>query len=410
MTPVALVPLLLASLVATPAAHVASPKTAPARVIYRAAARALAPEPVKTRRAPSIATGPNVIRKSDTHRERDLALSRRLAKSGTYVIDGITEREPGEFVAVTMNIHLGGIPGDQSGDPVNENVNALLDDARHINSGNPDVVLVQEMRSRPAIKGRPGIAETPSLFAELIGADDMAFTPAFERDPNVHNEQQYGTAFYTRNGHKLTRVVNAALANPGSENEPRSFGVAEVIAPNGERSTFLWTHLHTFLNENYDPKLAQAGAALRKLQLADIAEVVKSLQQTGSFTYRDTLTGQMRTATGFSKDVRLVGGDFNQTKAPSDGVMNQVGLTHVNDLLRRSTGRAPKGETFNGEVFTAWDSGMKGTPHFVDQLYAPTQSSKYAVKEVAVGEIARHHHAGPSTDHKPVWLKLVRRP
>jgi hypothetical protein len=201
--------------------------------------------------------------------------------------------------------------------------------------------------------------------------------------------------------------VNAALANPDGAVEPRSFGVAEVAAPNGERFTVISTHLHTFIDENYHPELAREGGALRERQLADIAKAVTSLRQTGSFVYRDALTGAERVATGFPKDVRLVGGDFNQKKAPSDAVLTRAGLTHVNDLLYESAGRRPRGETYEGEVFSARDSGMKGTPHLVDQLYAPA-GSKYEVADVVVGEIPRHHHDGPSTDHKPVWVRFRR--
>ncbi len=318
---------------------------------------------------------------------RDARLRGKLSPPpGDALPEGISVRtDPNGVRVATFNIHMG-IPGDILPLAVSgESLDALRDCARAVNSVDADVIVLQEVRNRPFVEGQEGLGDAVSVFAHLIKAKDMAFTPAISGDPLTGSLRHYGTAIYTRNGFQLDRVANVALPNSGPEVEARSAGIAAVSKPGSKVKPFtvLSTHLSDRVVEDQP---------LRDLQLGELARISQELKETGSFTYRDALGGQPHRAEGFPGGRQVLGGDLNQKQAPSDLVL-EPGLTHVNTQLSQqdpALGRA-------ADVFTAVDVPTN-TPHRIDHLYA----SGMKVRAVGVGAALPREGSMRPTDHKLV--------
>ncbi|MCB0879217.1 MAG: hypothetical protein KDC46_09595 [Thermoleophilia bacterium] len=222
---------------------------------------------------------------------------------------------------LTVNLH-GGAPAGKS-PTQGQDIRALRDVARYVNAVNPDVVMVQELDDVP----NGNIPHESSVFAHLIGATDMAFTPG--------NGATHGLAkdsgMYTRNGYTIDHAVNVDLPDTAGLGE-RSAGVAAVVPPDGGAAfTVVATHL------SHKPGVTASKS--RKEQMQEIARVVKSIEEHGSFTYSVPGMSKQLTATGFPTDRIMLGGDLNTTQGGRNGgidsadrLLGAAGLRHANDL------------------------------------------------------------------------------
>jgi endonuclease/exonuclease/phosphatase family metal-dependent hydrolase len=262
--------------------------------------------------------------------------------------------------ALTINIH-GGAPAGKS-PTQGQDIRALRDVARYVNSVNPDVVMVQEMNDQK----NSGIPHMPSVFAHLIGASDMAFTPGKGK-----TDDRKDTATYTRNGFKIDHAVNVDLPDNGDPAR-RSAGVMSVVPPDGgEAFTVMSTHL------SHMPGVA--ASTRRKHQMQELARIAKSIEQTGSFTYHVPGMAKEQTATGFQSRIML-GGDLNTTQKgreagidAADQLLGAANLRNANDLYGR--GNVKMG---------------------IDHIYAHGMDATSSAK---VGVAAHELTGGQPTDH-----------
>jgi endonuclease/exonuclease/phosphatase family metal-dependent hydrolase len=289
---------------------------------------------------------------------------------------------------MTVNIHMGTPSQVGLSDVGNESIDAMRGVAAHVNRENPDLVFVQEVRHRPSGQGLRGVPDQPSVFAHLIGADDMAFTPAVARIEGAH--EGYGTAIYARNGAQLGQVHNARLTNWEPGIEERSAGVAEVTLPDGTRLTAIGTHLdhNRPVGDTHDDFL------LRAQQLHDIGGMVDAIRATGSVTYHDVRTGASHLAAGMPSQRFVVAGDFNQQQGVTDQVLHEYGLTHTTDLLR-ATGTAAA--TARAVAATQPTSEWNGMLHRIDHIYA----SGFDVADAGLVKSGTSLWDGPTDHHFP---------
>jgi endonuclease/exonuclease/phosphatase family metal-dependent hydrolase len=242
--------------------------------------------------------GPGVFRDivPKTKLERDPKLRGKLdPPSGGKPPKGVKLRTNADGTRVlTINIH-GGAPAGKS--PTNgQDIRALRDVARYVNSVDADVVMVQELND---VKGT-GIPHTPSVLAHLIGATGMAFTPGAGS-----KGQHRDSAIFTRNGYTIDRAVNVDLPDAGDPAR-RSAGVAVVQPPDG-RPAF------TAINTHMSHMASQAASNRRHDQLVEINRVATAITQGGSFTYSDP-NGGRHSVSGFPSERLVFGGDLNTTQ------------------------------------------------------------------------------------------------
>lgn len=293
---------------------------------------------------------------------------------------------------VTINIH-GGVPANKPNRrPADEDIAQLRDVARYVNSIDADVVLVQEVVNHPLMTWPNRVAEQASVLAHLIGADDMAFTPAFESFDGTRE----GTAIYTRNGFDLSHAVNIRLPD-GVATQERGAGIAKVVAPDGTAFTVVNTHL-AHLADN---------ALARSRQLATISKALVDMRDGGDFTYTERLGGKRATAKEFVADRIVLGGDLNASqsnrddaKNSPDEILHDAGLVHVNTLLRTSPDPDVRAKLPDANRPTAGDRR-------IDHLY----SSGFAAHDATVAKVPSHHlpKKVPVTDHNGVIADLVPR-
>ena len=311
---------------------------------------------------------------------------------GTLPANVSVRTDPSGVRVVSVNIHMA-TPGQLALDPRNEQVLALRDVARFVNSTDADVVLVQEVRDRPtaAALQRGGIGDQASILAHLLRADDMAFTPAITQDPLETAHRFYGTAIYTRNGFWINDAFNARLPTSSPDVELRSVGVADIHPPDGRAPfTVMGTHLANRVVEDQPLRDAQLGAIVR---------LDAMLRGSGRASFVDALDGRSLVAEGFTRWRRVVGGDHNQLQAASDAVLAPAGLRHVNDLLAQ-TGEAGRRRAALASVATA-SVGSPGA-HRIDHMHA----RGFAVTDSAVADVPRHELPLDATDHRTLVVDL----
>lgn len=309
----------------------AAPALAPAPVAATAPAPATTPAQSSAPRPGTGGTdGPGVYRhiKSKAELEKNPKLAGKLdppppGKPPKGV--KVSTKADGTRV-LTINIH-GGAPAGAS-PTAGQDIRAVRDVARYVNSVNPDVVMVQELNDQKNSK----VPHLPSVFAHLINATDMAFTPG---KGTSNDRKDVGT--YTRNGYKIEHAVNVDLPDAGDPAR-RSAGVMSVVPPDGgEAFTVMSTHM------SHMPGVA--AATRRRDQMQELARIAKSIQRTGSFTYRVPGMSKELTATGFTNRIML-GGDLNTTQKgrerdldSADKVLGSAKLKHANDLYSRGNAR-----------------------------------------------------------------------
>ncbi|MCW2928624.1 MAG: hypothetical protein JWM86_2592 [Thermoleophilia bacterium] len=322
---------------------------------------------------------------------RDPRLTRALLEPP---IDGIlpagvlARADRSSIRVASLNIHMS-TPSGHSLDPANESLLALRDDARWVNAVDPDVLFVQELRNRPvaaALTPDAGLGDSAGTFAHLIGADEMAFTPAIAQDPFRTAHQHYGTAIYVRNGFHIDRAVNARLPTSTPDVELRSVGIADVRAPDARgRITALGTHLANRPLEDQ---------ALRDAQLGAIIDMSRGIRRDGGFGYVGALDGAQGAARGFERERLVLAGDLNQLQGETDRILRPGGFVHANDELAAS---GPNGGTRARAAQR--DTSSLGTPqsHRIDHPYVRgLQVVDSAVADVAAVEFRR----GLPTDHR----------
>ena len=290
---------------------------------------------------------------------------------------------------LTINIH-GGVRGDLSerraGD---EDIAQLRDVARYVNSVDPDVVLVQELRNHPLLTWPGRVAEQASVISHLIEADDMVFTPAFREFDGT----QEGTAIYTRNGYTIEHAVNIELPD-GDATQERGAGIAKVLAPDGTDYTVVGTHL---AHKSTD-------GASRTRQLDEISDVLRDLERDGSFTYRERDGGRQGTTSGFPTERIVLGGDLNSLQDNHDGARNSpdeilgdAGLVHTNDQLREHDDPRVRMELPGAEQRTS-------TRRRIDHVY----TRGLEVRDATVTEIPAHELPTGTrvSDHRGIVVDL----
>lgn len=292
----------------------------------------------------------------------------------------------------SINIH-GAVPAfDDLFPQTNERLDALRDVASWVKAVDPDVLFVQELRSRPVAAAiqRGGVGDGASVLGRLIDADDMAFTPAIAQDPFTSPLGHYGTGIYVRNGFTIDQAINARLPTSTPDVELRSVGIASIRPPDArEPLTAIGTHLANRVVEDQPLRNAQLGAIM------DLADQVSS---GGRVAYVDALGGNAQVSSGPFPTRRLaLVGDLNQEQAPTDLMLNSRGFTHANDLLAargdaRSVARAGAANV---------DTSIIGN-HRIDHPYlrgvTPTDS--------AVGAVESHAYPGIATDHLGLVVDL----
>ena len=301
-------------------------------------------------------------------------------------------RLPGDIKVGTANLHMGAPAGAQLSNVANESIDALRADAAAILREDPDVVFLQEVRHHPMGTGTPGVAEQASVMGHLLGASDVAFTPAVARIEGLH--EGYGTAIVLRKGATFDQVFNQRLTNHDPLIEARSIGWGHVKLANGDETLVGGTHLANRPLED---------AALRAEQLHDIGGTVASARATGTFAFDDVVDGTRRTATGLPKGGAIVAGDMNQLQAPTSEVLDGYGLTNVSDTL------AAKAKT-PAAVQRAADSAAptaehEGVLHTIDHIEADKAYDVVDAGIVKVGDLV----SGP-TDHHFKFALLRRQP
>lgn len=320
---------------------------------------------------PAPADGPDVVRKvlSKAQLEQDPDLRGKLEPPvGAKPPKGVEVRTDASGArVVTVNIH-GGIPDNQSLNPKNESISAMRDVASYINAIDADVVMVQEINDRDSKVGGVGVSPMTSVMAHLMGASDMAYTPG-----NGADKSRRGTAIYTRNGYTIERAVNAAL--PGSNDPPRSAGVAVIQPPGGAPAfTAISTHL--------THRDTRAASESRRVQLQELQRIAEQIARTGSFSYRSHGDGTQSSG-GFPTDRIVLGGDLNTTQGGRNGgidsadrLLGAAGMRHANDLYGRGRVK-PRIDHVYARGFAATSSALVGIPGVEVRGANPTDHPSY---------------------------------
>jgi endonuclease/exonuclease/phosphatase family metal-dependent hydrolase len=299
----------------------------------------------------------------------------------------VHEEQDGTRV-VSVNIHQA-VPGKLKLDRENQDIDALRDVAAYVNSVDPDVVAVQEVNDHD--NEDSGVPHQASVLYHLLDADDMSFTPALGHSGHAADKhREYGTATYTRNGHRIEQSHDVDLPNDRGDVEDRSAGVSVVRAPSGERTTVVNAHLSA----------GKEGVEVRKDQLDAISGIVEQVQDGGSFRYRDAIGEHDQRAAGLASDV-IVTGDLNATRGGStkpDGPLRSAGLGHASDDGRSWAERNLGGTPFGSSI---------------DHVYRSAEllASGYAVSEIPADEMQPTRVDGElttPTDH-PLVVTDVRR-
>jgi hypothetical protein len=300
---------------------------------------------------------------------------------------------PGDIKVMTVNPHMF-VPGGVPLNPVsNEEMGGIRQVAAAVLKEDPDFVVVQELRRRPAGLGLPGIPEQPSVFAHLIGASDMAFTPAVASMPGLH--EGYGVAMYARKGAQFTAAVNGRLSNIEEGVERRSVAIVNARLLNGDERTLMGTH---FANDDlHRPGGNAPDQQTRDLQAGDIGSFARQVNETGEVTYQSVVDDSTQHASGFARRGVMAGGDWNQSQAQTDRILRPLGMTHVNDALRASGRPGAAARADAADTHTAWFDGISGPPHRVDHWYG----DKFVdVVDSGVVEAAPLPSGIPATDHR----------
>src|SRR5690606_21010437 len=141
---------------------------------------------------------------------------------------------------------------------------------------------------------KPGITPVTSVFAHLLGATDMAYTPG----NGTKDGSRRGTAIFTRNGYTIERAVHVDVPDAGDPAR-RSAAVAVVQPPRGEAFSVISPHL---------PHRPDAAASRRReSQLRDLNRTASAIRRDDSSASR-TPGGGTHRATSFPPDRIVLGG------------------------------------------------------------------------------------------------------
>jgi endonuclease/exonuclease/phosphatase family metal-dependent hydrolase len=348
-------------------------------------------------RRPPAPDGPGIRRTMRTvaqleaaHPELEGRLDPPAAAAPPAGIDARVDHDGGLRV-LTLNVHQG-VPGGVDMTGSNESIDALRDVAAYVNSVDPDVVLVQELTSHPDGSWGRDLEEQPSILGRLVGADDMAFAPAF-REPWFQGET--GTAIYARNGWSIEHAVNARLPD-GERTQPRGMAVAKLVPPGDGRDgaepvTVVGTHLaHGSFNDS-----------ARVDELAAIATAIDAIRTSGSFLYRPRTDGgwldMARIASGFPTDRIVVGGDFNTSQDVVTAALGRTGVRHVRDSLLELGTQEGRDAAREMDVPTATRSRLDHV-YAAGLLVAGGGTARVAGRELGGGR-APTDHAGVVADY-----------
>lgn len=309
--------------------------------------------------------------------------------------DGVDVKQQGDARVVTINIHQA-VPGEQELGDEHETRKALEDVATYIRSIDADVVVVQEIDDDAETDGNAGVNEQARVLADLMEATDSAYTPAVR---HADDAGTYGTGIFTRNGYTLGQAHNLDLPN-GDVREDRGAGLAEVVAPEGQSFTMLYSHL----------TVGKIDKATRAAQIKYLGEVAEQVGQTGSVSYTDALTGAELTASGLPTDKIVVAGDMNAQHGELDDAMDGADLVnvrrspYVKDLIAQAymDPTSERGRAATRKLEAIYQATtIEGTTQ-IDHIYTRGME----VHDNFVGDIPEDALDEVSTDHKPVVTDL----
>ncbi|MBC7461599.1 MAG: hypothetical protein H7287_09590, partial [Thermoleophilia bacterium] len=248
--------------------------------------------------------------------ELDPRLAGKLDPPRTHGAPAVTVTNPlDQIVAMNVNTHMGTPSQVSLSNPANESIDGMRSVAETVLRQDPDIVVMQEVRQHDLFGGSAGVPEQASVWAHLLEATDMSFTPAVSKITGLH--EGYGTLTITRKGATIQQSHNPILTNWEPGIEQRSLGVHVVQVPDGRRLSLLEGHY-----DNDREKLPVLDRILRRAQLHDTGGIVESIRATGSFHYTDAAVGAQHVATGMPRDYILLGADFNHTPKLTDPVLN----------------------------------------------------------------------------------------
>ncbi|MCW2956802.1 MAG: hypothetical protein JWO69_1671 [Thermoleophilia bacterium] len=372
-----------------------------------------------TRASASVLDSADVIRRivPKSVLEMDPRLAGHLEVStGGKVPKGVTVRTLDDGTSVvTANVRMLASADKPLNDAANESIEIAREIGAFIVAMNPDVVFMQELRSRPmaAAFRNGGLPEAPSIMAHLMGATDMAFTPAVHQDPFSSLHEFYGTAVYTRNGYSIGKAINGALPTSTSDVERRSVALVEVKQPGLHGDTFSMLETHT-ASEERTGRLVNAGIttgvakakktdqALRDAQVGAMGVMADDLYNGRPFTVQTALNDNPVPVEGYPSGAVVFGGDINQKQVFTDDVLRHADLRHVNDSLAELSSTTPEKlkQIRRGTAVDLW-----GADHRIDHIYERGMQ----VESVDVVDVPRNELLKvDTTDHRFVRATLRR--
>lgn len=241
---------------------------------------------------------------------------------------GVEVRFDGKAKVMTLNVHKF-VPASKErteGKKSTESFAALKDVADFIKRENPDVVVLQELDND--VTGRDakyGVNKQLDRLASLVGATGKAMSSW----KHMKGGNGYDNAIITRNGFKVDENVSVKLPVSGQaqNDNPRSVGIADVIAPDKK------THVNV-LYTHATPHNDKGAQKSRAMQLDYMADLVRDLKD-GKLRVRDLTTNKMVNYRSKANAATIVGGDLNAKQSTADRYLEKkTGLRNVIDLAR----------------------------------------------------------------------------
>lgn len=298
-------------------------------------------------------------------------------------------RFDGKVKVMTINVHKF-VPGSKErreGKRSTESMKALQDVADFIKKHNPDVIVLQELDNDVTGKeAKHGVNRQLDRLAKLVGATGKAMASW----KHMKGGNGYDNAIITRNGFKIEENVSVKLpvSKKAKNDNPRSVGVADVVAPDRK------THINV-LYTHTTPHGDKGAKKTRAAQLKLINKLVRDLRD-GTMRVRDLTTNKMVTFRSKKNAATMVGGDLNATQGFADRYLEKnTRLRNVIDMARNK-GRANDGTILKkkGKVGSRIDHWYFSKGIKVKDAYVRTVTEKRVKDKVGV------------TDHRAVIAEL----
>ncbi|MGV3624139.1 MAG: LysM peptidoglycan-binding domain-containing protein [Archangium sp.] len=303
---------------------------------------------------------------------------------------GVEIRFDGKAKVMTLNVHKF-VPASKDrteGRNSTESFEALKDVADFIKKQNADVIVLQELDNDVTNKdAKYGVNKQLDRLATLVGATGKAMSSW----KHMKGGNGYDNAIITRNGFKLDENVSVKLPVSGKaqNDNPRSVGVADVIAPDKK------THVNV-LYTHATPHNDRGAQKSRELQLERMADLVRDLKD-GKLRVRDLTTNTVVNYRSKANAATIVGGDLNARQPTADRHLEKnTGLRNVIDLAKNKR-RADDGSLLRrgGSIGGRIDHLYFGKDTRVHDAYVKTVTEKRVKDRTGV------------TDHRAVIAEVT---